>query len=100
VSKDTKQRMKANPNDPPNSYHGREHDEDPTCHRTSANDTPCDPIDSPLVICDCCSGSGRIYSRHYGDGDGRECRKCNGKGSLDSPRSSTEQSKRASDLES
>jgi len=45
----------------------------------------------PVVICDCCGGSGRIYARHYSDGDGRECSKCNGKGSLDSPRSPTEQ---------
>jgi len=42
-------KMKPNPNEPERSYHGREHDEDPTCHRTGDKDTPCEPIDSPQL---------------------------------------------------
>jgi hypothetical protein len=38
-------RMKPNSDKRETGYHAREHDEDPTCHRTHDGDTPCEPVD-------------------------------------------------------
>jgi len=38
-----KQRMKPNLKEK-DGYHSREHDEDPTCHKTHGGDTPCEPV--------------------------------------------------------
>ena len=37
-------RMQKNPDSRETGYHSREHDEDPTCHATGPNDTPCVPV--------------------------------------------------------
>ena len=41
-----KRRMKANADKRETGYHSREHDEDPTCHKTHEGDTPCEPVES------------------------------------------------------
>ena len=40
-----KRRMKPNPDKRETGYHSREHDEDPTCHKTHEGDTPCEPVE-------------------------------------------------------
>ena len=37
--------MKRNSDPREIGYHSREHDEDPTCHRTNDTDTPCEPVE-------------------------------------------------------
>lgn len=47
---DRKRRMQPNPKELKANkygYHAKEHDEDPTCHKTHDGDTPCLPVESP-----------------------------------------------------
>jgi hypothetical protein len=43
-----KRRMKANADKRETGYHSREHDEDPTCHKTHEGDTPCEPVEEEM----------------------------------------------------
>jgi len=43
--KNEKRRMQANKSEK-DGYHSREHNEDPTCHKTHEGDTPCVPVES------------------------------------------------------
>jgi hypothetical protein len=48
-----KRRMKPNPDPREKGYHSREHDEDPTCHKTHEGDTPCEPVESDAPSAPC-----------------------------------------------